>query len=81
MGESAEAEVYADQKAYKTQNWLVTASTFDYGLLVGRNQLVKQVISPMLDQMMPSIKSEHIVDAKEKYTLRIYLERVYDLDG
>ena len=71
----------SEPSAYKSQNWLVTATTFDYGLLTARNQFVKNVINPMLDQMMPTVKQEHVVDAKERYTLRIYLERVYDLDG
>ena len=73
----------SEPEEYGTQNWLVTASTFDYGLLTARNQLIKNVIAPMLDQMMPSVKAEHVVDARETYTLRLYLERIYEqhLDG
>jgi hypothetical protein len=66
-------------ESYETQNWLVTASNFDYGVLTGRNQLIKHVIGPMIDEMMPSIKSEHIVDSGERYTIKIFLERVRDV--
>ena len=69
----------ADPESYETQNWLVTATTFDYGLLTARNQLVKNVIGPMLDQLMPSVKSEHVIDSGEKYTLKIFLERVREV--
>ena len=52
-------------------NYGVECKDIDFGLLTARNQLIKRVISPLLDMIDPQVKADHVIDSETVYTVSV----------
>ena len=57
----------------KTDKWAIDGQTFDFGTLLARNQLIKNVINPILDDLFVDPIAYHVTDSRTRYRLKILL--------
>jgi len=61
-------------------NYAVECKDLDYGIITARNQLIKQVFHPLMDMIEQTLKPDHVVDSKTKYTLSLVITSTRDID-
>jgi hypothetical protein len=61
-------------------NYAVECKDLDYGIICAPNQLVKKVFNPLLDMIYQTLKPDHVVDSKTKYTLSLVITSTRDID-
>lgn len=62
------------------QNYAVECKDLDYGIITARNQLIKQVFHPLMDMIEQTLKPDHVVDSRTKYTLSLVVTSTRDID-
>lgn len=65
----------------KTDKWAIDGPTFDFGTLLARNQLIKNVINPTLDSLFVDPIAYHVTDSRTRYTMKILLVAERHVDG
>jgi len=61
-------------------NYGVEAVGIDYGLICARNQLIKNVINPLLDKIDIVLKPDHVIDSKTQYKVAIVITSTREID-
>jgi hypothetical protein len=66
--------------AVEKLNYAVECKDLDYGIVTAPNQLIKRVINPLMDMIYQTLKPDHVVDSKTKYTLSLVITSTRDID-
>jgi hypothetical protein len=61
-------------------NYGVSCVELDYGTITARNQLIKNVINPLMDMIDAYLKPDHIVDSKTKYKVALVVTSTREID-
>jgi hypothetical protein len=62
------------------QNYAVECVDLDYGIITARNQLIKQVINPLMDMIDAYLKPDHVIDSKTKYKVSLVVSSTREID-
>jgi len=62
------------------KNYAVECVDLDYGILCARNQLIKNVINPLMDMIDAYLKPDHVIDSKTKYKVALVVTSTREID-
>jgi hypothetical protein len=62
------------------KNYAVECVELDYGTITARNQLIKNVINPLMDIIDAYLKPDHIIDSKTKYKVALVVTSTREID-
>jgi hypothetical protein len=62
------------------KNYGVECTDLDFGSITARNQLIKNVINPLMDMIDAYLKPDHIVDSKTKYKVALVVTSTREID-
>jgi hypothetical protein len=65
-------------------NYGVECKSVDFGMLNARNQLIKNVVNPLIDKIMVPLKADRFLygdtDKGIKYTVSVIVTAIRDID-